>query len=154
MRIVRLLTLLLLAATGVSACDSTSAPEGVAGSYTLSAAGEEDLPVWANWNGSEGGGNQLMSGRLTLRQNGAVEVVFRYRYVGEQGIGATQTLTLGGTWTEQGGIVTLQMASAGVFALEPDMVVASNRRIEAFLGLQLPAYVGYGWVPVPATFPR
>jgi hypothetical protein len=150
MRSFRLLILVVLAA----ACDSTSAPQGVAGSYTLSAAGEEDLPVWANWNGAQGGGHQLLSGRLKLRQNGAAEVVFRYRDVGEQGVGATQTLTLGGTWTEQGGIVALQMASAGVFGVEPELVVASNRRIEALVGVQMPAYVGYGWVAMPATFTR
>ena len=153
MRILRFLTIALVAA-GAAACDNTSIPEGVAGSYTLSVVGTEDPPVWANWNGAQGGGHQLMSARLTLRDNGALEAAFRYRDVGSEGAGAEQTLTLTGTWTEQGDRVTLQMASAGVFALEPELVVASNRRIEALVGLQLPAYVGYGWVPMPATFTR
>lgn len=153
MRILRFLALLLIAA-GAAACDSTAAPEGVAGSYTLSAAGEEDLPVWANWNGAQGGGRQLMSGRLTLRDNGAVEATFRYRDVGEAGIGSEQTFTLGGTWTEQGETVVLQMAGAGAFGLLPEIQIASNRRLEAIVALPKPAYIGYGWVPMPATFTR
>lgn len=153
MRILRLLGLLLLA--GAAACDSTSVPEGVAGSYTLSAAGDdEDLPVWANWNGAQGGGRQLLSGRLTLRDNGGMEVVLRYRDVSEEGVGGTQTVTLGGTWTEQGALVTLQMSGAGMIGLAPEITVASNRRLEGFVTLPYPAYIGYGWVPMPATFTR
>ena len=147
--------LVLASALMVAACDSASEPEGVEGRYSLSTAAGGDLPIWANWNGSQGSGRQLREGTLRLREPDQLEVVLQSRMLNEQGQ-ATMSMsdTLRGTWEVQGEQLKLTAQGAGLYAIGPAATVSSNRRINAVLYLVTPSYVGYGSIPVDVTFTR
>lgn len=142
---------------GLAGClnDNGIEPVTVEGRYSISTVAGQQLPIWANWNGSTGSGRQLRSGTLTLRAPDQAELVLGSRILNEQGV-TQETLsdTIRGTYQVTGGQLVLRQMYAGLFGMNEQAVIVSGKRIDGVLHLMRPAYAGYGSTPAEVSFTR
>ena len=138
-----------LLVVALSACDSTSGTDGVAGSYSMQVVNGQRPPVtvWAN---RPGGALQVMDADVRLRENGEVSVELTTRVMGTNGTpGAEQSTTYEGTYEQAGDVLELGfLESAAGEQVAAEGVVISAREIAVTLAFAVSAYTGYVQYPV------
>jgi hypothetical protein len=153
MRIRRIVV--LACAAMLAACEGSTTPDTVEGSYDLTVFDGRDLPVWANATGVEGIGRQLRGGTLRLRAPNQLELVLRNR-IHEADDAAPQNVadTLHGTYTMEGDSLRLAVQAKGMYWLESRVTYTPFHRIDGVLHLVAPVYTGYGHTLVNVSFTR
>lgn len=137
-----------LLALALAACDSTSEPDGVAGTYSVRAVNGERPPVTV-WGNAVQGYQQVVDADVRLGADGEASVELVMRMVTANGTGPEQRTTYEGTYQQNGDVLTFSfLESDAGLRVSARGVVISGREVAVTLMFAASAYTGFQQYPV------
>jgi hypothetical protein len=142
----------VLLAVLLAACEGTSDPVGVEGTYSLHTVNGARAPVPVTTH-PMGGVTQVLDADVRLRGNGVVSVELTTRVVDHSGVtGPEERVTYEGTFEQRADVLLIRqmepVGGRGPDAVNVDGVVISPREIAVTMQFAVASYAGFYTYPV------